>query len=185
MRSAVIIFFLFVLSGCAFNPAGQPGAWLKPGVRILLPAPGISPAFHDKQLLTAEAKGESHSLMVLLSADDQQLRLAGISTLGVRLFLLTYDKQGIHVEKSLPIPGLPPVEQVLADVMLSYWPIDRWLPLLPQGWTLAEDAQGRTLRDERQQVVSTIVYAADANRQPVLITNFIFNYTIHISHLEG
>ncbi|WP_425527725.1 DUF3261 domain-containing protein, partial [Xylella fastidiosa] len=48
--------------------------------------------------------------------------------MGIRLFLATYNETGIHTEQSIVAPELPPASQVLADVMLSHWPINAWLP---------------------------------------------------------
>ncbi len=98
----------------------QPQVWLKPGVQIRLPPPGISPGLNQQQLLTASVKGQQHHLLVLLHADQQQLSMAGLSSLGIRLFRIIYDQHGIHTEQSLLLPELPPAEQVLADIMLSY-----------------------------------------------------------------
>ena len=59
----------------------------------------------------------------MLNADDQKITLAGLSSVGIRLFLVTYDAQGLRAEQSIVVPQLPPASQVLADVMLSHWPI--------------------------------------------------------------
>lgn len=59
----------------------------------------------------------------MLNADDKKITLAGLSSVGIRLFLVTYDEKGLHTEQSIIVPQLPPASQVLADVMLSHWPI--------------------------------------------------------------
>ncbi len=76
------------------------------------------PATVDRQL-----NGKTQSLLVMLNADNQKITLAGLSSVGIRLFLLTYDAQGLRAERSIVVPQLPPASQVLADVMLSHWPI--------------------------------------------------------------
>lgn len=111
--------------------------------------------------------------------------MPGLSSLGIRLFLLHYDKDGIRTEQSVMLPEIPPAEQVLSDIMLSYWPVARWAPQLPQGWTLTDNGDQRELRDEQKQIVSLITYSnAQGERIPVQIDNQIFSYQIIISHLE-
>lgn len=82
---------------------------------------GISPAVNSQQLLTGSFNGKTQSLLVMLNADDQKITLAGLSSVGIRLFLVTYDAKGLRAEQSIVVPQLPPASQVLADVMLSHW----------------------------------------------------------------
>lgn len=184
MRSLCFL-FLFVLVGCSSSKhPKQPSAWLKPGVSVTLPSPGLNQSFTEQQLLTANVKGKSYSLIALLDVNSEGLSLAGLSSLGVRLFLLNYDNQGIHTEQSIMLPELPPAEQVLADIMLSYWPTDSWSSHLPKGWQIIDHATTRELRDEQQQLVSEITYQVDSNgKVPMKIDNRIFGYQIMISHL--
>lgn len=91
---------------------------------------------NSQQLLTGSFNGKTQSLLVSLNADDKNLTLAGFSSVGIRLFLVTYDEKGLHSEQSIVVPQLPPASQVLADVMLSHWPIHAWESQLPKGWTL-------------------------------------------------
>ncbi|MBN9931675.1 DUF3261 domain-containing protein, partial [Pantoea agglomerans] len=41
---------------------------------------------------------------LLLSADEQQIDLAGLSSVGIRLFSLRYDASGIHTQQLMPLP---------------------------------------------------------------------------------
>lgn len=177
-----------VLSGC--RSPGQdptrPQAWLKPGSLVTLPAPGITPAVNQQQLLTASMKGKTQSLMVLLNADEQKIMLAGLSPLGIRLFRLTYDAAGVRTEQAITLPEMPPAGQVLADIMLSYWPVSAWQPQLPKGWTLSDTGSRRELRDEDRGLIETIGYVMrDGQRQPVSIQHHRFGYLIAIQQLDG
>ncbi|WP_058972984.1 DUF3261 domain-containing protein [Type-D symbiont of Plautia stali] len=185
---ALLLVFSLLLSGCAQqdSQSNRPTAWLKPGVRVTLPAPGISPAFQQQQLLTGHAKGKTQSLLVLLNADAQQISLAGLSSLGIRLFRVTYDKTGIHTQQMMALPEMPPASQVLADVMLSHWPISAWQPQLPPGWQLVDSGDRRELRDPAGQVVTLIRYLQRGNvREPISIDQRAFGYQIQIQHLDA
>lgn len=189
MKTGALLFMLsLLLSGCAKHdsPSDRPTAWLKPGVRVTLPAPGISPAFQQQQLLTGHAKGKTQSLLVLLSADSQQVSLAGLSSLGIRLFRVTYDKNGIHTQQMMALPEMPPASQVLADVMLSHWPLSAWQPQLPPGWRLVDEGDRRELRDPAGKVVTLIRYLQRGTvREPISIDQRAFGYQIQIQHLDA
>lgn len=186
-RVVLIVLSGLLLGGCAGKApdSARPTAWLKPGVRVALPPPGIAPAFQQQQLLTGEVRGKSQSLLVLLSADSEKIELAGLSSVGIRLFRVTYDAQGIHSQQLMPLPQLPPASQVLADVMLSQWPIVAWQKQLPPGWRLEDAGMTRLLRDAQGEVVTEIDYLKrGGQREPVSIRQRAFGYQIRIQHLD-
>ena len=186
-RAAALIGAL-LLTGCSHttqnSDSTRPQAWLQPGTKVTLPAPGITPVLNSQQLLTGSFNGKSQSLLVMLNADAQKVTLAGLSSVGIRLFLATYDETGIHTEQSIVVPQLPPASQVLADVMLSHWPIDAWLPQLPKGWTLKDKGDRRELRNADGELVTEIVYLQrKGKREPISIEQHVFHYHITIQYL--
>ncbi len=188
-RSAALVAAL-ILSGCSHstknNDDSRPHAWLEPGQRVYLPAPRITPTVNSQQLLTGTFKGKTQSLLVMLNADDKKITLAGLSSVGIRLFLVTYDEKGLHTEQSIVVPQLPPAGQVLADVMLSYWPLDVWQKQLPDGWSLNDIGDKRELRDADGKLVTEITYEKqNGNRVPHSIAQHVFKYNITIQYLGG
>ena len=185
-RAAVLAATL-LLAGCSHSTDTQetrPQAWLQPGTRVTLPPPGISPAVSSQQLLTGSFNGQTQSLLVMLNADAHKVTLAGLSSVGIRLFLATYDETGIHTEQSIVVPQLPPASQVLADVMLSHWPISAWQPQLPKGWTLTDTGDRRELRNASGKLVTEIVYLQrKGKREPISIEQHVFKYHITIQYL--
>lgn len=184
---AVALTAALLLAGCSHSTDTQetrPQAWLQPGTRVTLPPPGISPAVSSQQLLTGSFNGQTQSLLVMLNADAHKMTLAGLSSVGIRLFLATYDESGIHTEQSIVVPQLPPASQVLADVMLSHWPISAWQPQLPKGWTLTDNGDRRELRNASGKLVTEIVYLQrKGKREPISIEQHVFKYHITIQYL--
>ena len=184
---AVALTAALLLAGCSHSTDTQetrPQAWLQPGTRVTLPPPGISPAVSSQQLLTGSFNGQTQSLLVMLNADAHKVTLAGLSSVGIRLFLATYDEAGIHTEQSIVVPQLPPASQVLADVMLSHWPISAWQPQLPKGWTLTDTGDRRALRNASGKLVTEIVYLQrKGEREPISIEQHVFKYHITIQYL--
>lgn len=176
-----------LLAGCSHSTDTEetrPLAWLQPGTQVMLPPPGITPAIRSQQLLTGRFNGQTQSLLVLLNADGQKVTLAGLSSVGIRLFLATYDNTGIHTEQSVVMPQLPPASQVLADVMLSHWPLSAWQPQLPKGWTLKDTGTRRELRNPDGKLVTEIVYLQrNGKREPISIAQHVFKYHITIQYL--
>ncbi|HAT3924888.1 TPA: DUF3261 domain-containing protein [Citrobacter amalonaticus] len=187
MGQLTLCLFALILTGCSHSQKpqeGRPQAWLEPGTRVTLPAPGISPAVNAQQLLTGSFNGKTQSLLVMLNADDKKITLAGLSSVGIRLFLVTYDDKGLHTEQSIVVPQLPPASQVLADVMLSHWPISVWQPQLPKGWTLTDSGDRRELRNARGTLVTEITYLKrKGKREPISIEQHVFKYHITIQYL--
>ncbi|MDU6227155.1 MAG: DUF3261 domain-containing protein [Enterobacter asburiae] len=184
---AVALAAALLLAGCSHSTdtkETRPQAWLQPGTRVTLPPPGISPAVSSQQLLTGSFNGQTQSLLVMLNADAHKVTLAGLSSVGIRLFLATYDETGIHTEQSIVVPQLPPASQVLADVMLSHWPISVWQPQLPKGWTLTDNGDRRELRNASGKLVTEIVYLQrKGKREPISIEQHVFKYHITIQYL--
>lgn len=178
---------VLLLAGCSHSTdtkETRPQAWLQPGTKVTLPPPGISPAVSSQQLLTGSFNGQTQSLLVMLNADAHKVTLAGLSSVGIRLFLATYDETGIHTEQSIVVPQLPPASQVLADVMLSHWPISAWQPQLPKGWTLTDNGDRRELRNASGKLVTEIVYLQrKGKREPISIEQHVFKYHITIQYL--
>ena len=76
------------------------------------------------------------------------------------------------------------VSQVLADVMLSHWPISTWQPQLPKGWTLTDTGDRRELRNASGKLVTEIVYLQrKGKREPISIEQHVFKYHITIQYL--
>lgn len=184
---AVALAAALLLAGCSHSTdtkETRPQAWLQPGTKVTLPPPGISPAASSQQLLTGSFNGQTQSLLVMLNADAHKVTLAGLSSVGIRLFLATYDESGIHTEQSIVVPQLPPASQVLADVMLSHWPISAWQPQLPKGWTLTDNGDRRELRNASGKLVTEIVYLQrKGKREPISIEQHVFKYHITIQYL--
>ncbi|WP_294901468.1 DUF3261 domain-containing protein [Tatumella sp. UBA2305] len=180
--------FSLTIAGCQTRSHPQenrPEAWLKAGTKVELPPPGITPPFSSQQMLTGHFQGKSQSLLVLLNADQHKLTLAGLSPVGIRLFLLTYDRLGIHSEQSLVVPHLPPASQVLADVMLSFYPVSVWQKQLPEKWTLLDEGMVRRLIDPDNQTITKIDYMLiHGKRVPISITQQAFHYQITMQYLN-
>ena len=176
-----------LLSACASSPKPDNRAYLTPDTSLLLPAPVRDRPLYRQQLLSARSKGGQHQLLAVLEADGRQLTLVGLTPSGIRLFRVSYDGETIHTEQLSKLLGgaaLPPATQVLADVMLSYWPVAAWQPQLPKGWRLEDQGMERRLYDPAGKLVSEILYREIAGeREPVRLIQHAFDYQLEMEKL--
>ena len=84
------------------------------------------------------------------------MTLAGLSSVGIRLFLATYDNTGIHTEQSVVMPQPPASGAGGCDAQ----PLaaQRGSHRLPKGWTLKDTGTRRELRNPDGKLVTEIVY---------------------------
>lgn len=182
---SLLLSISLLLVGCSHVAQPSTTAWLKRGVKVTLPYPYMDKEVHKQQLLTATVGDRKESLMTAIDIKNGQIVLVGLSPIGIRLFKATYDGKTIIVEQSIHLPELPPANQVLADIMLSYWPLTSWQPLLPNGWTLVDIDNKRLLKDEDQQLIMEISYhLIGQDRVPIDISNHYFNYHINIQDMS-
>lgn len=175
---------LVLLSGCSSQPGIE--ALIAPGVPLSLPSPRHSEPLNRQQLLTASVQGKQYQLLTVLEAGQQGITLVGLMPTGARLFKVRYDQRGIHSERLIPLPGntLPAPAQVLADVMLCYWPLAEWQSRLPTGWRLVDEGDVRRLIDPANAVVTEIRYQSwQGQREPVSLTQHRFGYRLQLENL--
>ncbi|MFM5708391.1 MAG: DUF3261 domain-containing protein [Aeromonas veronii] len=175
---------LVLLTGCSSQQGIE--AFIAPGVPLSLPAPQRAEPLNRQQLLIASVKGKQYQLLTALEAGQQGITLVGLMPTGARLFKVQYDRYGIHSERLLPLPGnaLPPPAQVLADVMLCYWPLAEWQSRLPAGWQLVDEGDVRRLTDPAGVLVTEIRYQNwQGQREPVSLTQHRFGYRLQLENL--
>ena len=184
MTRFLLLAVVLLTAACATkNPA--PTAWISKNIQVSLPKPHRATALHTQQLLSTTVDDKTHSLIVLLDADKDQIALVGLSPLGIRLFKATYDQKGIRSEQSIPFVKLPPASQVLADIMLANWPIATWQGHLPENWTLEDKENKRYLKDEQQNLIIEISYQTkDTVRSPIAIVHHVFGYSIQLEDMS-
>lgn len=167
---------LLLLGGCSSRQGVE--AFIAPGIPLSLPAPQRAEPLNRQQLLLASAQGKQYQLLTALEAGPRGITLVGLMPTGARLFKVRYDRSGIHSERLLPLPGsaLPPPAQVLADVMLCYWPV--------ADWQLKDEGDLRRLTDPAGELVTEIRYHTwQGQREPVSLTQHRFGYALTLESL--
>lgn len=187
MASSFVCALLLLLSGCQQTQRELPSgyAWVTPDTAITIPAAREIPVISVQQLLTAKYADQEHIFITMLNVTDDELNLVGLSTLGIRLFRLNYNAEGIDVEVYAVVKDKIDPEQVLLDIMLSYAPIKAWETTLPQGWYLKDELDGRCLFDAEGKIVMEVLYqTVQGERTPVLLKHKAFQYEIKLELIK-
>jgi hypothetical protein len=146
MRKFFILALLLFLGACT-------GVQRQPA-RAELPLPELSPAsFNGTVSLTQRLSfertggqsGPSQVIEAMLEIDDSDVRLAGFA-LGQRILTLHWDGHALNSERHPQLPQTVDAGRVLRDVQYAYWPTAAIKSVLPQDWSLDDEAGVRTLR---------------------------------------
>lgn len=178
-------FVTIFLSSCATKPTTE--TWLTKETKVNLPKPDLNQPYHCQQLLTFKYNGQENSLITLVNAESNTLTAVGLSTLGIRLFKIEYRDNVITTEQNIFIKELPPASQILSDIMLSVWPIQKWQTVLPKGWQLIDNDLHRKLINDKQETIIDITYQQQPSmqiRKPIYLKHNVFNYQITIQNME-
>ncbi|WP_392558853.1 DUF3261 domain-containing protein [Orbus mooreae] len=180
-------FLVILLTACAKPSTSATETWLTKETKVNLPSPILGQTYHDQQLLTFNYNGQQNSLIVLVDVNNDTLNVVGLSTLGIRLFKIEYHDNVITTEQYIFIKELPPASQILSDIMLSIYPIQTWLAVLPAKWQLVDDKYHRKLLNDKHEIVIDITYQKPLSsqiRKPSNIEHKVFNYQIAIESME-
>lgn len=182
----LVLVLTILISACA-HQSEQPKAWLTKQVNIKLPSPKFDQTYHDQQLLKFKYHNHENSIITLVDANQNQLKVVALSALGVRLFELEYDGKNIKTKQNIFVKELPPPEQVLSDILFSILPTKAWQSSLPKGWILVDNEFNRILSDDKNEPILTIIYQeklSDQIRKPIRIEHQIFGYQIIIQSMD-
>lgn len=182
-----------LLASCSlFFPSASPRVALDSETQINLPVSSGVKLFYQ-QLIQFQPSGavppvtsQPMSFTLVIDADGCRLRLAGFSLWGARLFDVQYvnpqlagcagtlGEPMLQIEK-LPSPQtLPPLEPLLANVMLAYWPREAWQQQLPTGWLVQDVGKQRRLMDGAGRLRSEITYRNAIAHSPATALTGIF-----------
>lgn len=93
------------------------------GIVLALPAPGdLGRDVEAVQMVTARRGEETHVFEARLSVNRERLLLVGTDSLGRRAMTVTWKAGSVTAERAEWLPEALRPENILADIMLLYWP---------------------------------------------------------------
>lgn len=143
MRNLLASISCLCLIACAAPPQAPERVVVAPGMTLDLPPPGdLGRVVDAVQMVTARHGADSFVFEGRLSVGPDRLLLVGSDSLGRRAMTVSWGEGGIAMERASWLPESLRPENVLADIILLYWPevvVRRAL----HGATLTETTSGR------------------------------------------
>ena len=152
-----------------------------------IPLPFIS--FEDekeyRQILTADYNGKKNSLLCIVKLNQDGINLTGLTLSSLPLFNLRYEKHNLQGKYYVPKSMLPPVNQVLFDIMLAIDRKNRLSKEITKEYIIHRDDNAVTLGKLDGKELYNIEYALyDTENLPVKIVNHEFNYSINLKYIK-
>ena len=187
--SAIIFSLLSLLVACSSTEQKKTDelkAYITKEIEISVPKSKFDTEESFDQLLSKTYNGKKISLLVSSVIKKNSISVTGLTPSYLKLFTLTYDENGINAEYSVPKAMLPPINQVLLDIMLSYK--NNLNHDLPKEFRIIDKGNERTISyvdiTKMRKVIYKIEYKSmNGKRLPNKIINFEFNYTINFKYV--
>ena len=187
--SAIIFSLLSLLVACSSTEQKKTDelkAYITKEIEISVPKAKFDTEESFDQLLSTTYNGKKSSLLVSSVIKKNSISVTGLTPSYLKLFTLTYDENGINAEYSVPKAMLPPINQVLLDIMLSYK--SNLNNDLPKEFRIIDKGNERTISyvdiTKMRKVIYKIEYKSmNGKRLPNKIINFEFNYTINFKYV--
>ena len=195
MRTSIVLLgpmLLMLLAGCAaILPPSEPkdanAQLIGPGQRLTLPRPAdLGRSILATQLITARAYGQTFVLEVNLSATPERVMLVGLDSMGRRAMTITWNDREVTAESAPWMPDVLRPGSMLADIVLIYWPEAAVRKALPPGSEVLQEARGRTIRIDGNDVLRVDYgWAAGARWNGTLrYANLAWGYEIEVQSSE-
>lgn len=111
------------ISGCTqTNLQTAPKAYLTYELKIPLSVYSYPGALETKQLLNILHSGEKVAMFCLVKADPLGISINGFTLSGVKIFELSFNRQGLKAKSFIPLNQAPAPEQILLDCILGLYP---------------------------------------------------------------
>lgn len=189
MRGLIFLGVVAGLAGCAGKPRVLPqpeiahvasSVQIAPGASLRLPLPpGYPQARSLQQFVRAQHGARRGSFEAALSLSPERVEIVIIAPSGPRLASLAWDEHGITHESADAPPGGAPIENIVGDIFLCFWPIEAVRAALPEGMIIQEGAAGaRTISQLGVPVVEIKADGEDAGR--LHLRNYAFDYQLLI-----
>ncbi len=144
---------LFLLLGACVSPPLLQEVPLSPAVTLTLPpADTLGRRVEATQLVTLHYQDEAFTFEGRLSATPEAFVLVGTDSLGRRALRLRWSAAGLETERASWLPDSLRAENILADIMLLYWPEEVLRPRLA-GAVLERSPTGRKVLREGTEIM--------------------------------
>jgi hypothetical protein len=188
LRVVVAVLLGLTLSACATPPPEPaPGSVrVAPGLVLVLPKPSdLGRRLEASQLITAHYGDQTFVFEGHLSATPDRLLLLGLDPMGRKALSVTWTDAGIHAETAPWLPEQLHPENMLADIVMLYWPEESVRnALVNSGGTLAVGAHFRSITTGDKEVIRADYSGDDPWNGTLRYRNIAWGYGLEVQSVE-
>lgn len=179
---------ILALTACAEQPIGlvsTPGVQVAPDLALVMPSPAdLGRRIEVVQLVVARYGDRTLTFEARISAAPDRFDLVCLDPLGRKAMSIHWTPGDIQTEKAAWVPEDLRPENMLADIVMLYWPGDVVRrALLASGGTMSVDSQTRSIRAHGAESIH-IEFQPSASNDPwngrVGYRNLPWNYALDI-----
>ena len=154
-----------------------------PGIALQLPGPeALGRSTEATQLVLARHGGQKFAFEIRISVDPRRVLVVGTDTLGREAMRIVWDGSRLDVERAPWLPASLRPENVLADIMLVYWPsaaLRQAMATAGAGATVTSSERGRSVIVKGNEMIS-IAYTGDPWSGEARLANRAWRYDLVI-----
>ena len=157
---------------------------LDPGLFLLQPqAAGVE--LSVTQALVFSKGASRFESVAALEVGPEAVSLAGLGPMGNRMLALRWDGKKLEKESDPSLPPDLPLELILRDVQLAFWPVEAVREAIKGGgWTLEDEGLRRTLRKDGADVVRIRYDGPRRWHSNVIFEHISLGYRLDINTVE-
>ena len=191
-RPTIVICLALALTACAHQGSEPSGriVHISPDLTLTLPRPSdLSQSVEASQMVTARYGDQSFAFEGHISATPERFLMVGLDSLGRRTITITWTDAAITYEAAPWLPAQLRPENVLADMVLLYWPeLSVRSALAPSGGAVTV-SPGRRRISRNDQTIVMIEYepAEDGSSWSgrLRYRNLAFNYELDVMSIRA
>jgi hypothetical protein len=192
-RILVIALLVLASGACARHSIEGPGrsVSISPDLTLVLPRPSdLGHAIEVTQLVTARYGSRVFAFEGHVSATPERFLMVGLDSLGRRAMTITWSDAAMTYEAASWLPPQLRPENVLADMVLLYWPeASVRQALAPSGGTVTAARGRRTITKDGEPVVQIQYDEAAADGTPwtgrLHYRNLAFHYELEVQSVRS
>jgi hypothetical protein len=177
---------LTTLAGCTAPEPPASSVQIAPGASFCLPgAKELGRSIEAAQMVRANYRGRDIGFEGQLSVTPERLLLACIDLLGRPGMTVRWEKPRVSAQVADWFPASLRPENMLADIMLIYWPLASLRHgLAGSGIAVTDDANRRVVLNRQQPVIKIDYRSRDPWNGTAVYTSVLWGYTLEVLSVE-
>ena len=154
---------------------------------LVLPKPStLGRSLEANQLITAHYGDQTFVFEGHMSASPDRLLLLGLDGMGRKALTVSWDAQGIHAETASWLPKQLRPENMLADIVMIYWPAEQVnAALAASGGHVTVSGHHRSISDAKGKVIQLDTSGDDPWNGSLQYRNLAWGYGLDVQSVEA